>query len=133
MSENKKPPKDSDNHLDFQRTILSEERTLMAWVRTSLSMIGFGFTIYRVFTDLTKDDVLPGTSNSSPKNFGLLLVLLGTLLLIAASVQHHFIIKELNVPGFKKRVSLAFIAAVLIIVLGLVMLMGIFLHVGPLN
>jgi uncharacterized membrane protein YidH (DUF202 family) len=28
-----------------ERTILAADRTLMAWIRTTLSMIGFGFTI----------------------------------------------------------------------------------------
>ncbi|HEY7064663.1 MAG TPA: DUF202 domain-containing protein [Chloroflexota bacterium] len=28
---------------------MSAERTLMAWNRTSLSLIGFGFTIYQFF------------------------------------------------------------------------------------
>ena len=35
--------------LAYQRTIIAAERTLMAWIRTALSMIGFGFTIYKFF------------------------------------------------------------------------------------
>ena len=30
-----------------ERTILAADRTLMAWIRTTLSMISFGFTIYK--------------------------------------------------------------------------------------
>jgi putative membrane protein len=33
--------------LALDRTRMAAERTLMAWVRTALSMIGFGFTIYK--------------------------------------------------------------------------------------
>ncbi|TIU04855.1 MAG: DUF202 domain-containing protein, partial [Mesorhizobium sp.] len=35
----------SDSHFSWLRTRLSVERTLMSWVRTSVSLIGFGFTI----------------------------------------------------------------------------------------
>ena len=35
--------------LALDRTWLAHERTLMAWIRTSVSMISFGFTIYKFF------------------------------------------------------------------------------------
>lgn len=119
--------------LAFQRTILAQERTLMAWVRTSLSMISFGFTIYKFFTDLQKSDILTQGKNYAAQNFGLALVILGTVFLTAASIQHQFILKDLNVYGIKKRISLPFLAATLISLLGLLMLIGIFFHLGPLE
>lgn len=33
--------------LGGMRTIMAADRTLMAWLRTSLSMLSFGFTIYK--------------------------------------------------------------------------------------
>jgi putative membrane protein len=39
----------SDSHFSWVRTRLSVERTLMAAVRTSLALIGFGFTIVQFF------------------------------------------------------------------------------------
>ena len=39
----------SNTDLAFERTVLAHERTLMAWVRTAVSMISFGFTIYKFF------------------------------------------------------------------------------------
>jgi len=35
--------------LALDRTNLAHERTLMAWVRTAVSLISFGFTIYKFF------------------------------------------------------------------------------------
>ena len=35
--------------LGFQRTAMAHERTLMAWIRTAVSLISFGFTIYKAF------------------------------------------------------------------------------------
>ena len=54
---------------------MAADRTLMAEVRTSLSMIGFGFTIYQTFESLAKSNVLNG--GNAPRNFSLLLILLG--------------------------------------------------------
>jgi uncharacterized membrane protein YidH (DUF202 family) len=34
--------------LALRRTVMAADRTLMAWVRTALSMISFGFTIYKL-------------------------------------------------------------------------------------
>ena len=42
----------SDSHFSWLRTRLSIERTLMSWVRTSVSLIGFGFTIVQFFERL---------------------------------------------------------------------------------
>src|SRR6185503_18432543 len=39
----------SDSHFSWLRTRLSLERTLMSWVRTAISLIGFGFTIVQFF------------------------------------------------------------------------------------
>ena len=38
---------DTRTGLAFKRNIMAAKRTLMAWTRTGLSMIGFGFTIYK--------------------------------------------------------------------------------------
>jgi putative membrane protein len=44
----------SDSHFGWIRTRLSVERTLMSWVRTSVALIGFGFTIVQFFERLPK-------------------------------------------------------------------------------
>ncbi len=42
--------------LAVERTRLAHERTLMAWVRTSVSLISFGFTIYKFFEYLRESE-----------------------------------------------------------------------------
>jgi putative membrane protein len=50
----------SDSHFAWLRTRLALERTLMSWVRTSVALIGFGFTIVQFFERLhSMDDVAP--------------------------------------------------------------------------
>ena len=68
--------------LAFHRNLFASDRTLMATVRTSLSMIGFGFTIYSFFNTLSTTGMLEGRlPERAPVVFGLALVTLGVLLL----------------------------------------------------
>ena len=34
--------------LAVERTVMAANRTLQAWIRTALSLISFGFTIYKI-------------------------------------------------------------------------------------
>jgi len=72
--------------MSFQRTRMSAERTLMSVMRTSLSLIGFGFTIYQVFQKLHEAEVIK--HDLAPRNFGVVLVLLGIAMLISGIVYH---------------------------------------------
>src|ERR1700749_4691331 len=85
--------------LAMQRTIIAAERTLMAWIRTALSMIGFGFTIYKFFQYLP-EEIAAGNIRrpQAPRNLGLSLIALGTLGLAAAIWQHANFLKEIGVP-----------------------------------
>ena len=38
-----------ESHFSWLRTAMSLERTMMSWVRTGASLIGFGFTIVQFF------------------------------------------------------------------------------------
>jgi putative membrane protein len=79
------------------RTRLGSERTLMAAIRTSLSLIGFGFTIYTFFESFRKatGDAGPVRVNS-PRRLGLTLVSLGVFVMIAFAVQHWLFLKKLQ-------------------------------------
>lgn len=61
-----------------QRTRMAAERTLMAWIRTSLSMIGFGFGIDKIVETLRSSDMrLVVRLESGVRWFGIGIVLLG--------------------------------------------------------
>ena len=73
--------------MSFQRTRMSAERTLMSVIRTALSLIGFGFTIFQVFSK-ARDAGLLRLGTAAPSNFGMALVMLGVLLLVVGIVYH---------------------------------------------
>ena len=70
----------------FQRTRLSADRTLMSVIRTSLSLIGFGFTIYQVFRKLYEAGVLKRAN--APTLFGEALVITGIGMLVLGIGYH---------------------------------------------
>jgi putative membrane protein len=89
------------NELARERNREAAERTLMAWIRTALSLIGFGFGIGKLDAYLhgaglhTRFDV-----PHSSLIFGASFIVVGILGLLAAVVQHARILKRLSRPDF---------------------------------
>ncbi|WP_144899126.1 YidH family protein [Luteimonas cucumeris] len=71
----------------YQRTRLAAERTLMSVIRTSLSLIGFGFTIFQVFSSVQSLSEVSIGANA-PRNFGTALVALGIGMLFVGIAYH---------------------------------------------
>ena len=57
--------------LALDRTRMAAERTLMAWVRTALSMIAFGFTIYKFLQVIQEQSTLPVLRPQTPRAWDL--------------------------------------------------------------
>src|SRR6478672_7596137 len=70
----------------FQRTRMSADRTLMSVIRTSLSLISFGFTIAKAFEKLREMGAVTGERPA--RNFGVALVALGIVMLVAGIIYH---------------------------------------------
>ena len=78
------------------RNKLAAERTLMAWVRTALSIISFGFTIYKFLQVIDEQSPVPVLRPNAPRNVGLVLTGLGTFVVVIASIQHWSYVKNLS-------------------------------------
>ena len=127
--------------MSFQRTRLSAERTLMSVIRTSLSLISFGFTINLVFRKRAETGVLTGSA--AARNFGIALVLLGIAMLIIGVVFHVRFMTELRserkamtanglIHGESSYPpSMTLVAALLLLVLGLVAIVSMVYRIGP--
>ena len=119
--------------LALDRTRLAAERTLMAWVRTALSMISFGFTIYKFLQVLQGQSTLPVLRPQAPRDVGLTLIGIGTFAVLIACVQHWKYIKKLRPDQPYRPWDLTFIVACLITFLGLLVFVSIILRAGPLG
>lgn len=121
------PPLDANTRLAAERNRLALERTLMAWTRTSLSLIAFGFTIYQIFRYLSENDRLRDPY-VSPQVFGVVMILIGLVALVLGWLQHRRELRELTADFGAMRYSVASIVAALIIGLGVIALLGVTLR-----
>lgn len=122
-----KPP-----DLGYERTRMAADRTLMAWIRTALSMISFGFTIYKFFQYLRESDVLGQFPGTGPKFIGIVLVLLGTALLGLAILEYVGYQRWLSRQAHQKfPISTTLIGALLITVIGLLALANLLWRIAP--
>ena len=86
----------SDSHFGWLRTRLAVERTLMAWVRTSLALIGFGFTIVQFLARLQDAGGLPPALNpTAPRNVGLAMIAAGIIAMAVSTWDYSRTIRYL--------------------------------------
>ena len=109
------------------RSDLSNLRTLLSWVRTSVSMIGFGFTIYNFYSGFFEELGTPRIDTAA-RNLGLALVGFGTLAMVIA-IWNFWTLNQylessdvaLAVPrGVKLRWYYGYVTAGVVMIIGLI-------------
>jgi putative membrane protein len=108
------------------RVHFAAERTLLAWIRTGLAMMGFGFVVARFGLFLRElasaEGALPPQRVGLSLWIGTTLILLGVIASISAAVTHWRIVRriERNEPLRFQPWSPAFLIAVVLGAIGLV-------------
>jgi putative membrane protein len=84
------------DHFAWIRTRLALERTIMAWQRTAVALIGFGFAIVQYLSHLQQT---PGARSAylpeAPRYLGLALISCGVLALLVSIWQYRWGIRYL--------------------------------------
>jgi putative membrane protein len=115
--------------LAVSRTCLAHERTLMAWVRTSVSLISFGFAIYKFF-DFMRSGVPAGTGGGffNARRYALLIISIGLIALLLATWEHQRNMRALRAMFPHVPYSGVTALAGLISLLGIVTLLAVILR-----
>jgi putative membrane protein len=120
---------------------MSADRTLMSIIRTALSMIGFGFTIFQFFHYL-RESISNAIRPLAARNFGFALVTLGVLLLFMGIVGHVRFMLELRrdhtqlvderfLPSDRFPISVTLVTAVLLLAIGVLAILSMMGRAGP--
>ena len=127
----------TSGHLSWISTRLSLERTMMSWVRTSVALIGFGFTIVQFFERLHSiEGAKPALRPEAPRYLGLALITTGVLALLISITQYRAVVRYLfskeyaSIAGFDGvvRHTALYAIAIVLIFIGLFAFGAVFLR-----
>jgi putative membrane protein len=120
-----RPPRANPAPVDDPRVYLAAERTFLAWVRTSVALMGFGFLIARFAFWLRDSEGLQGmmpTPRTRPHispSLGFGMVAVGVFVIVTAAIRHrdyvHALKEGVANPPLGLRTSLT-VAAILALV-----------------
>ena len=92
----------ADSHFGWLRTRFALENTMMAGLRTAVSLIGFGFAIVQFFERLRQmSGVSPANYPRAPLYLGLALIFSGVLVLLIAIWQYWHTVRYLWSGSFE--------------------------------
>lgn len=110
---------------------MAADRSLMAWVRTGLSLISFGFTIYK-FLDMSREQLIATGKQlgpvSSPEMVGLFMIGMGILSLVFGTIENVTTIKSLRKQHPVSHARYALLMAAFLTIFGIVIFFGIILQ-----
>ncbi len=110
--------------VDRQREHQANERTFLAWLRTSIALIGFGFAIARfgMFMRQLALSLMPDIPHQdswiSSENLGLLLVIFGIIVIAAALWNYNHTSWQIERGDYRPNRLMMFWTAISVIILG---------------
>lgn len=113
---------------DRQRGHQANERTFLAWLRTSISLIALGFAIARFSLFLTQLEISLTQKNTgthpifNSNNIGIILVITGMIIIVIAAWNYNQVFWQIEQGNYQpKRLSIWMITAI-VVILGLISL-----------
>jgi putative membrane protein len=109
MTMNETPDSSTD-----PRIYMAAERTFLAWIRTGIAFMGFGFVVARFGLFLreiaqSNNVAVAQHSNGFSLPVGVALIVAGIIVNLIAAVRHHRYIKALDRGQFRQAYGSAFI------------------------
>ena len=112
------------------RNLLALERTFLAWIRTSLGIMAFGFVVEKfalfikqiavVLSNQNISDIAhpPATTSSNASHFGILLIGFGAILGLCAFIQYKRTQKQIEHGVYHSSSNLAGVLTIAMLAIG---------------
>ncbi|MEN9205157.1 MAG: DUF202 domain-containing protein [Thermostichales cyanobacterium BF4_bins_65] len=109
---------------DRQREHQANERTFLAWLRTAIALISFGFAISRfsLFLRHLRPSPLPSHPILNGENLGLLLVSFGIAIIALATWRYNQVLEQIETASYRPSRVLIWIVAAMVSLFGLLSL-----------
>jgi putative membrane protein len=108
-------------NLALMNTLMAADRTLMAWTRTSLSMLSFGFTIYKILEEFQNLEGKAVVRTHVPRDAGLFLTGMGTLAMVMGTIEYWQSLRTLHQPRIYQRPRAPLIIALIMSLMGVLL------------
>ena len=111
--------------IDRQREHQANERTFLAWLRTSIALIGFGFALARFGLFLRQletavtQEVIPTYSLISYQTLGVGLVIVGIFVIVLSVWRYNQVFWQIERADYRPSRLLVWLTAGIVIILGL--------------
>jgi putative membrane protein len=100
---------------------------MMSWIRTATSLITFEFSVYK-FLQIEAPRGAERNRLIGPRQFAFMLVSIGLILLLLASLEHRQNIRELRMQYPGNQWSLTLLLAALVSIVGILALFALILR-----
>jgi len=121
----KDAPNQALPNLALMNTLMAADRTLMSWTRTSLSMLSFGFTIFKIlqaFQDTAGKFVV---RSETPRDAGLFLTAMGTIAMVMGTLEYWQTLRVLQQQRIFTRPRSPLIMAIVMSISGILLFVSI--------
>ncbi|MBW4564117.1 MAG: DUF202 domain-containing protein [Mojavia pulchra JT2-VF2] len=114
-----------NSEVDRQREHQANERTFLAWLRTSIALITFGFAIARfglflrqIQTALTKQPT-PANALFNSENLGVSLVIFGIIVIVLAAWRYNQVFWQIEQGNYRPNRLLIWLVTGAVMVFGI--------------